>query len=244
MVDPGYSDPRLVALYDDMNAGRWDVDFYAAQAGPAPRRIADVGCGTGSFTVELARAGHRVVGVDPAAEMLRVARTRPGGDLVRWVEGTATDLPDGPFDLAFMTGHAFQCLLTDDDIRETLTAVRSRLAPGGRFWFESRNPVAKAWLGWTTEPGTPDVFETSQGRVEESRVVLPVDGELVTFEDITRFLSDGAEIASTSTLRFAPASRLAELLAETGYDDVRWYGDWEGGAFDEESSREIIVGAA
>lgn len=52
----------------------------------------------------------------------------------------------GPFDAAVMTGHAFQCLLTDDEILETLVEVRRRLAPTGRFLFETRNPARKAWL--------------------------------------------------------------------------------------------------
>jgi SAM-dependent methyltransferase len=73
------------------------VNAYVAEAQPrfsgqlavevGAALIVDVGCGTGLITCELAREGYRVIGVDPAPAMLRVARQRPFGDRVRWIEG-------------------------------------------------------------------------------------------------------------------------------------------------------------
>ena len=247
MVDAHYNEPRLVALYDEDNSGTWDTDFYAGLIGTEPRRVADVGCGTGSFAVRLARAGHAVTGVDPAEGMLDVARTRDGGELVTWLPGTAVDLPEGPYDAAVMTGHAFQCLLTHAEILETLQAVRARLAPGGTFYFESRNPAAKAWLEWDSTAAGPEVQDSSAGRLEVEWELISAremsDGVLVTFEDRTRFLADGAAFASRSTLKFVPAKLLAQLLTRAGFTSVDWYGDWQGGPLDPAASREIIVAA-
>ena len=124
-----YTDPQLAALYDAQNPLGPDSDFYLALAGEVPLAILDVGCGTGLLTAEFARGGHDVTGVDPAAAMLAVARSRPFGDRVRWIEGVTEDA-DGLFDLAVMTGHAFQVLLSDDAIRSCLGSVKSRLKPG------------------------------------------------------------------------------------------------------------------
>lgn len=57
------------------------------------------------MTCELARRGHRMTGVDPARAMLDVARHRPWGENVRWIEGDATRLGDTQADLAIMTGY-------------------------------------------------------------------------------------------------------------------------------------------
>lgn len=42
--------------------------------GPAPARILDVGCGTGFLSLELARAGHLVDGIDPDGDAIQLAR--------------------------------------------------------------------------------------------------------------------------------------------------------------------------
>jgi len=109
-----YCDPRLIGLYDVLNAGDADYLFYERLIGSRPLAVVDVGCGTGVFAVRLARLGHRVCGIDPAEAMLSVARLRDGGDLVRWRLGVASHLPlEMQCDVAVMTGHAFQCLLMD-----------------------------------------------------------------------------------------------------------------------------------
>src|SRR5918992_2455074 len=58
--------------------------------------LADIGCGTGSLTFELARFAGRVIGIDLSSEMLRRARTVAKERQLRNVEfrqGDALDLP-------------------------------------------------------------------------------------------------------------------------------------------------------
>ena len=88
-----YTDPRLVALYDLWGPFREDTGFYVGLATElSASSIIDLGCGTGLLACELAGRGHQVTGVDPSPAMLEVARRRPGGELVRWVQGDASRL--------------------------------------------------------------------------------------------------------------------------------------------------------
>ncbi|HET8680477.1 MAG TPA: hypothetical protein VFM54_01175 [Micromonosporaceae bacterium] len=81
--------------------------------------------------------------------MLEQARRRSD---IEWVLGDlASARWDREFDLVVMTGHAFQVLVTDDEVRRSLAAVRSALTAGGRFAFETRNPPARAWQRWTSD---------------------------------------------------------------------------------------------
>ena len=81
-----FADPRLARLYDVFDDDRSDLDVYAAIVEElAARSVLDVGCGTGSFAVLLAARGVDVIGVDPAAASLDVARTKLGAERVRWL---------------------------------------------------------------------------------------------------------------------------------------------------------------
>ena len=115
------------------------------------RSAVDIGCGTGTFACLLANEGLEVVGVDPAAAMLAVARRKVGADLVRWVHGVAADLPPMQVDLATMTGNVAQVFLEDHEWAETLEAARRVLRPGGSLVFESRRPERKVWLDWNPD---------------------------------------------------------------------------------------------
>ncbi|MEL7541610.1 MAG: methyltransferase domain-containing protein, partial [Pseudomonadota bacterium] len=106
MPDRQFSDPRLADLYDLGNAGSEDRDFYLRLPKHAPEDILDLGCGTGLLSKAFARRGHRVVGVDPAAAMLDVARRDPQPANVEWVGATSESyLLIRKQDLERMTGH-------------------------------------------------------------------------------------------------------------------------------------------
>ena len=86
--------------------GRWSrelapllVEFAGVRDGDA---VLDVGSGTGALTaaVVVAAPSSRVIGIDPAAPYIALARTRHPGSLVRFEVGDAQQLrfPDGHFD--------------------------------------------------------------------------------------------------------------------------------------------------
>ena len=196
-----------------------------------------MGCGTGQLACEFAGRGHHVTGADPAAAMLAVARARPGGDRVRSIQAGAAGLATSDrYDLIVMTGHVFQLLLEDSDVRAALRVLARHLAPGGRIAFETRNPAVREWQDWNPR-------ETRQ-RVEAAGLVADVHydisavtGELVTYETWFRFAgadastdADGGsgDVVVPDTLRFMDQGQVAAFLAEAGLTRVTWYGDWDG----------------
>ncbi len=73
--DDAFADPKQAALYDFFDGDRSDLDLYLSIAEEVDAdSIVDIGCGTGSLAVRLAEGGKTVVGVDPAAASLAVAR--------------------------------------------------------------------------------------------------------------------------------------------------------------------------
>lgn len=227
MPSNSYTDPRLAGLYDLLNTGRRDWDFYLALADKTPLAVLDMGCGTGGLAVDFATRGHMVTGADPAEAMLEIARSRPGGDRVDWVLSDAAGLDlHARFDLIVMTGHAFQVLRSDGEIAAALSALRRHLAPGGRLAFETRNGAVRDWETWVAED--IDVVDLpGHGHVEVGYQTISVEGPLVTYEIRFRFGADDMVVA-TDTLRFMEEAEFRTCLAAAGFADIALLGDWDG----------------
>jgi SAM-dependent methyltransferase len=242
VVDRLFAEPSLAALYDLFCPwdSRGDSGFYLPLVMGAAS-VLDVGCGTGTLLRRARAEGHagRLCGLDPAAAMLDVAHKAGRG--VEWVLGDLSSVSwNGEFDLVVMTGHAFQVLTGDEELRCALAAVHSAVTPTGRFAFETRNPLARGWEKWTPENAV-EITDSSGSVVrQEHQVDLPVRGDLVSFT--TTYSSPAWQWPqhSRSQLRFLGADALAAFLVGAGLEMEEQYGDWDRSAF-AAGSPEIIT---
>jgi ubiquinone/menaquinone biosynthesis C-methylase UbiE len=141
---------QQVTAHWDRRAAHFDADFghSIATAGeraawdrildlvlPGGRVLdaLDVGCGTGFLSLELAARGHRVIGVDLAPSMLKLAREKAAAQAlaVHFEEADAENLPfaAGTFDLV-ISRHV---LWTLPHPQAAIDDWRRVLRPGGRL---------------------------------------------------------------------------------------------------------------
>ncbi len=247
MLEPEYSDdytdPRLAIFYDQMNPWWPSDDFYLGLVMSA-ESVLDVGCGTGRLLRRARADGYtgRLVGIDPAAAMLDQAKVATDVD---WIHGDlATVSFDHEFDLVIMTGHVFQVFLTDDVIARTLTAVRAALADGGRYAFETLNPLLRPWEQWT---GSQEVIG-SDGTVVTAANTEPrlVDGQDVNgqvVEVVGRFSSPTweRELLCPSRFRFTEVEALDACLSKAGFSVVEHFGHWDRRPFTDERPEIITI---
>jgi ubiquinone/menaquinone biosynthesis C-methylase UbiE len=228
MPDRLFSEPSLAALYDlfSLSDRRSDFDFYLPFVMSA-RAVLDVGCGTGALLHRARECGHRgrLCGLDPAAGMLEQARKRSD---IEWILGDLASVPfDREFDFVVMTGHAFQVLVEDGELRVALAAVRSALKEEGRFGFETRNPAVREWERWTPARAHEVIDSTGVVVRMVREVQRPVEGDIVSFSHtFTSPMWDQPQI-SRSTLRFLDTDRLSAFLSEAGLKIEEQYGDWD-----------------
>jgi SAM-dependent methyltransferase len=230
MVERQFTESRLAALYDAFfpSGRRDDFAFYLPLV-MAARVVLDVGCGTGALLRLARESGHagRLCGLDPAPGMLAQARQRTD---IEWVQGDLSSVAwDREFDLVVMTGHAFQELIGDDEIRAALAAIRRALVDGGRFAFETRNPQDRAWERWATEYSA-EITDTTGARVRceirVDRVEEPSAGGVVrSSSTYTSAAWDHPEV-SRGALRFVEPAALAAFLGEAGLAIEEQFGDW------------------
>ena len=106
-------DYQAIAQFYDVGTGlsqgtlRMWLDLIVESGGKTEgARALDLGCGTGRFTLPMARElGYRPVGVDSSPEMLEKAKEKVGACDVEWGCMDAADLcySDASFDLVFMS---------------------------------------------------------------------------------------------------------------------------------------------
>ena len=182
-----------------------------------------------------------MTGVDPAEGMLRVARARPGAERVSWIKARARPCDCRErFDLIYMTGHAFQALLTDDDAIALLQTARDHLADDGLLAFETRNPARKAWQSWTPDKRR-SAATADHGEIEEFfDTKADPDTGIVNLAAHYRFADSGKTIVGRSRIRFVDLDHLKRLLAAANLAPIKWYGDWDRSPLTE-TSREFIV---
>jgi ubiquinone/menaquinone biosynthesis C-methylase UbiE len=237
-----YSDPDLVQFYDIENEGGED-QAYCLRLAKDTQSVLDLGCGTGQLAAALAD-GRSVTGVDPAAAMLQIARHRPNGQMVNWVEADARDVRLGQrFDLVLLTGHAFQVFLTPEDQKAVLQTIAYHLASDGRFIFDTRNPAMKEWLEWVPERSERLLAHPRFGKVKAWNDVKRDSATgIVTYQTHYEVAEIAQSFSAESKLAFPTKESLLEMMDETGLAVEEWLGSWLGEPFTAMSPEIIPIG--
>jgi SAM-dependent methyltransferase len=214
----------LAELYDLVNPWGPSDEFYLELALAAPA-VLDVGCGTGSLLHQARRSGHtgRLAGLDPDHAMLARAGRHTDID---WVLATAADAAwDQEFDLAIMASHAFQFLVTDDDLRASLTAIHAALVDGGRFAFETRNPLRREWEEWAA--AEPMEVSTATGEVFRISYQVQFIGDVAYTKEITDADRWDRPQITEAGLRFCDPTTLRTFLNQAGFTIEQQFGAWD-----------------
>lgn len=129
-----------------------EVDFVLEELKLKPNsHILDVGCGTGRHSVELARRGFRVIGIDISSGMLTEARkaAQKADVNVTWIHADATKFKsDTKFDAAIcLCEGAFGLLNTDENPIEhdlsILANINCALKVGAKLILTAPNGFQK-----------------------------------------------------------------------------------------------------
>ncbi len=197
-----FEDPAAVARYADgprqfvpgVEALHKMAAILIAERAPADAKVLVLGAGGGMELKALADAhpGWSFVGVDPAAEMLRLTERTLGDDMARTelVRGYVEQAHAGPFDAAV-------CLLTlhfldEAERRATVSEIRRRLRPEAPFVTahntlplrtEARSRALHRYAQYGVASGAdPDKTEHYRTGIDQSPSMLPAELD----EDIFR----------------------------------------------------------
>jgi cyclopropane fatty-acyl-phospholipid synthase-like methyltransferase len=215
-----------------------EVDFILRVSGLSPEaRVLDVPCGSGRHTLELARRGYQVTGLDVSAEAVEHARNAAAAErlAVDLRLGDMRTLPaDIRVDAAVCMGNAFG-YLDHDGTRKFLADLAGLVAPGGTLILDY-GFVAEALLPHLKLDEPPMTI----GGVE---AVSVNEYDTANSRWITEFTfrRGTVEHRGTSVQHVYTAAEVTRLVTEAGFTQVRLYGDTDAAPFRLGSPRLLLV---
>ncbi|MDQ2973805.1 MAG: class I SAM-dependent methyltransferase [Acidobacteriota bacterium] len=195
---------------------RAEADFIQKHLQLSPgAKVLDVPCGNGRLSLDLAKRGFAITGVDIASEFIDEAKQKSvEAELnVGWHQREMRDLPwTEEFDGAFCFGNSFG-YLNDEENADFLQALSLTLKPNARFLLDAP-AIAELIL-----PG----FQPSRS-MELAGITTTIesryDHELGRmFNDFT-FVRNGIEDKRTSSQRIYTYKELTELLKRAGFETI------------------------
>ncbi len=215
-----------------------EVDSLLALAAPAPgARIVDLGCGPGRHSLELARRGFSVTGVDRTQSYLDRARETAAAEglalaLVR--EDMRSFLRPRAFDLAINLWSSFGYFEDPlDDLRVARNLCES-LEGGGALVLDM---MGKEVLARNFQERSWSEEEEGALHLEERRV--HAGGDRIESRWIR--IAGGQRHEATLILRLYSGAELASLLSEAGFSEVSLFGGLDGSAYDAAAKRLVAL---
>jgi SAM-dependent methyltransferase len=215
-----------------------EVEGVVSLLGISPgANVLDLCCGVGRHSVELARRGMRVTGVDRTRAYLERARRAAKAEGIE-VEFAEDDMRafcrPGVFDAVVNLFTSFGYFEDPEDDRRVVSNVYESLKIGGAFLLDMMSKEILARIlqerRWQQEEdGTILLQETKVTKNwswVESRWILLKDGKKQEFEISHRLYS---------------AVELTSLLEGCGFERVEVYGDVQGAPYDHAAKRLVVL---
>lgn len=200
-----------------------------------PERVLDLGCGPGRHALPLAASGYPVTAVDTSATLLEHLSEARGELPIEIVEADMREFvqPD-TFDLVLVMWTSFGYFEDEADHEKVLANIHQSLRPGGRLVLDL---VGVEYLARSLEPA--HVTEYDDGRLLLERPALIDD---MTRLDNEWLLIDGDQVMRTHfSHRVWSAGEIRTLLERCGFQVHGIHGSYEGGEYDLDAERMVVV---
>ena len=208
-------------IYKDKDYEK-EVDFIENIVGESkPKKILEVGCGTGNYTKILLEKGYEVTAIDISGNMLEIAREKCACKLIK---GDIRSVSiNEKFDTCIAMFAVMGYITENSDIIKALNNIRRHLKPNGVFVFD-------VWNGLAVMRILPEqrIKEVENERIKIVRVATP---NLRSFDHICEvnykllILNKGDnifnEINEKHVVRFYFPQEIKYYLEQAGFEVLK-----------------------
>ena len=223
---------NLAGCYDqftrDVDYVRWAdyLERHFARSALPIHTVLDLACGTGSLTLELARPGYEMIGVDQSEEMLAQAaeKCRQASEIPPLFLHQSMDKLDlyGTIDACVCCLDSVNYVTSPQKLERAFQRVHTFLMPGGLFVFDVNTPdKLRALDGQVFLDESADAYCVWRADYSARRRVCTYGMDLFTLEPDGRW--SGAEELHEE-YAYEP-DELEALLIRAGFSRIKQYGE-------------------
>jgi ubiquinone/menaquinone biosynthesis C-methylase UbiE len=215
-------------LMDDFDYPRW-AEYYLqiiAKTGIKPRRICDCACGTGSMSVEFAKLGLNVTGVDLSADMLRIAavKARRSAQKIIFAQQDMAHLTlPRPVDAVICACDGVNYLADGEALSGFFRAASAAIKPGGCIAFDisSRYKLEEIIGDGFFGEERDDVAYLWSNKCDRNAHIIDMDLTFFIRCDDDRY----RRFTETHRQRAHSRDEICAALEGAGFTDINVYGD-------------------
>ena len=227
-----------IYAHRDENEAREQVDFLEDVLTPeAGESILDLGCGTGRHSIELAKRGYRVVGLDLSAYFLSIARrsSLKDGVHVHFLRGDMRYLPFcDRFDVICNFFTSFGYFMRDADNLKVLKTIYDALKPRGRFLIDYINKTETI-----RRLTAKDQKEYDDVKIVQERSFDPINQRINKKIVITH--NEHRKVYYESIRAYSPLE-IEDMIQSVGLSLTEKFGTYTRCNYRDDSPRLIIIG--
>jgi len=201
--------------------------------------VLDIACGTGIYTIALAKRGHHVRGLDLDEKMIEAARKKAAGNHVEFAVDDMLNVDrvfrNRFFDMAFCIGNSLVHLGDRETVAQLVKKVFGMLHDGGVFIAQIVNYDRIVRDGITS---LPVIERPEHGITFVRNYQFTGNPEHVNFNTEIRY--GGVSIRNSVKLLALRSADLTSIVRSAGFSDVRMFGGYDESPYDENSMATII----
>lgn len=202
--------------------------------------ILDVCCGFGRHTIELAKRGHSVRGLDISKPLLSMGReyARGAGVPVEFIEGDMTKLPfKGELDVILNLFQSFGYFSDPEKDEVALKGFAAALKDSGRLFIDLRNP---GYVFSSIRNGKPMTLP-HESVVDGRKIAVTEHMDDATKRWITNWDWPEDGKSWSISIRLYDFEEMKTMLESAGFSIDKVWGGWDGEPFEAETSQRLMI---
>lgn len=245
--DQGYLDTYLADFTEERTSREIDFVIKAAKL-TSKDKILDLACGHGRHSIELAKRGFNVTGLDYSEFFLKKARADAEklGVETTFVHGDMRKLPfDEEFDVILTLFTTFG-YFDDETNQKVLEEINKSLKPEGRFLIDviSGEAVFRRFNSEGVKEEGSNILKRSETRQMGKVIVNEIewfDPKKQLIETLREWVDNGKKQQWKHYLRVYTIPQYRQMFSKAGFKIEEIWGDFQGNPHDTNGNFRTII---